>query len=177
MKRKQEIPIRPALTLSEKVQIVLNSHMSNRDKIDCIVTLTESEIEERNINLNRKKIRKQIMSEVLYLFEKIEKNQKLKQNRNYIWKRINLIWRNCLQTGWLIPVEEGCDYLENLAKENIQKNQVVVREEKRNTGWHRKTWQRYERFYMGNESKKKRQPTRPRLPLNLTPNKEVDDVR
>jgi len=134
MRRQEQTQIRPALTLSEKVQIVLNSHMSNRDKIDCIVTLTESEIEERNINLNRKKIRKQIMSEVLYLFEKIEKNQKLKQNRNYIWKRINLIWRNCLQTGWLMPVEEGCDYLENLAlaKENIQRNQVVVREEKRN---------------------------------------------
>jgi hypothetical protein len=134
-------------------------------------------IEERNINLNRKKIRKQIMSEVLYLFEKIEKNQKLKQNRNYIWKRINLIWRNCLQTGWLIPVEEGCDYLENLAKENIQKNQVVVREEKRNTGWHRKTWQRYERFYLGVVStKKKRQPQRQQLlPLSdLTPNKEVE---
>ena len=182
MKKKQEIPIRPALTLPEKIQIISNSSMPNKDKIDCILVLWEGEIMEKNICLNREKIRQQLMSEILYLIANEESKKKI--GKGYIYKRINLGWRNCVKNGWVIPTgqkEQGCDFLENLQEKQL----VMIKEEKgkkkkRNTGWHRSTWARYERFYLGRDdvsTKKKRQPQRQRLlPLSgLTPrNKEVE---
>ena len=175
--------LRPALTLTEKIQIILNSCMPNRDKIDCMQVLLQGEIEEKNICLNKQKIKQQIMSELLYLCEKIEKDEQRKNDKNWIWKRINLCWRNCIKSGWLLPQEqryEGCDYLENLRGDKVVEK-IETKKMKRNTGWSRKTQARYERFYLGVgvATKKKRQPQRQRLlPLSdLTPNKEVDDVR
>ena len=176
MKKKQEIPIRPALTLPEKIQIILQSCVAWKDKIDCMQVILQGEMEEKNICLNRQKIKQQIVSELLYLCEKIEGNEQRKNDKNWIWKRINLCWRNCIRSGWLLPREHerGCDYLENLMRDDKVVG-IEIRKMKRNTGWSRKTQARYERFYLGNESKKKRQPTQLKLPLSgLTPNKNKE---
>ena len=176
---KYQTSIRPALTLTEKIQIILQSCMAWKDKIDCMQVILQGEMEEKNICLNRQKIKQQIVSELLYLCEKIEGNEQRKNDKNWIWKRINLCWRNCIRSGWLLPREheQGCDYLENLMRDDkvvgIEIRKIEIRKMKRNTGWSRKTQARYERFYLG--QKKERQPQRQlRLPLNLTPNKEVE---
>jgi len=156
------------LRLPDKIQVILGSKMKNKDKIDAITELIASEFSEKYIQLNIKKIRQQIMSEVLYLFEKIEENEEI--NKNYIRRRINLARQNCI--NWMVRSWQD---------ENLQGNQIFVvkdSEEERNADWHAKTWRRYERFYLGHdievEKKQKRQPARPKLPLNLTPNKEVE---
>jgi hypothetical protein len=183
MKKKQEIPIRPALTLPEKIQIISNSYMPNKDKIDCIMVLVESEIAEKDICLNWPKIRQQLMSEILYLFQKIEKDQALRHNKGYIYKRISLGWQNCRENGWLIPrdfQERKCDYLANLQKKQAVMCEILTKKKKaeekkkekkkkRNTGWHKKTWDRYNKFYLGVTSKSKKKPAREkqgRLPIN-----------
>ena len=190
MRKQEQTQIRPALTLTEKIQIILNScNMNNKDKIDCILILIESEVQEKDICLNWPKIRQQLMSEILYLFSEIEKNQELKNNRGYIFRRVNLAWMNCRESGWAIPrdnQERKCDYLENLKKKQTITTRILTKKEKkkkdkRNSGWHTKTWDRYNRYYLGfgvdADTKKKRQPQRQRLlPLSgLTPrNKEVE---
>ena len=196
MRKQEQTQIRPALTLTEKIQIILNScNMNNKDKIDCILILIESEVQEKDICLNWPKIRQQLMSEILYLFSEIEKNQELKNNRGYIFRRVNLAWMNCRESGWTIPrdfQERKCNYLENLQKKQVLTTKIETKKEKkkkedekkdkrnkRNSGWHRRTWDRYNRYYLGvdADAKKKRQPQRQRLlPLSgLTPrNKEVE---
>ena len=193
MRKQEQTQIRPALTLSEKISIILNScSMSNKDKIDCIMVLLESEIAEKDICLNWPKIRQQLMSEILYLFQKIEKDQALRHNKGYIYKRISLGWQNCRESGWTVPrnfQEQKYDYLENLQKKQVLTTKIETKKEKkkkedekkdkRNSGWHTKTWRRYERFYLGHdievEKKQKRQPTQLKLPLSgLTPNKNKE---
>ena len=191
--RQTQTSIKPALGLTEKIQIILSDcRMSNRDKIDCILVLAQSEIDEKDICLNREKIRQQLLSEILYLFAKIEKNQAIMNNKGYIYKRINLAWTNCREQGWTVPrnfQEQKYDYLENLQKKQVLTTKIETKKEKkkkedekkdkRNSGWHTKTWRRYERFYLGHdievEKKQKRQPTQLKLPLSgLTPNKNKE---
>ena len=170
---RQQTEIKPALTLTEKIQIISNSYMTWKDKIECMRILIYGEIEEKNKILNQGKIEKQIMSEALYLAEKLEENQLA---RGYIYKRINLCWRNCLESGWMLPMqhcESGCEFLENLQKKQMvmtpKKKKAEEKKKKRNTGWHKKTWDRYNKFYLGVTSKSKKKPAREkqgRLPIN-----------
>jgi hypothetical protein len=177
---KKDTELRPALTLPEKIQIILDSCMPNRDKIDCIMVLLETEIAEKDICLNWPKIRQQLMSEILYLFQEIEKNQELKNNRGYIFRRVNLAWTNCRESGWAIPrdsQERKCDYLENLLKKQMVMTEILTKKkaeekkeenkQKRNAGWHSRTWDRYNKFYFGITVKAKKQPApkRNRLPF------------
>ena len=177
---KYQTSIRPALTLSEKIQIILGScSMKNKDKIDAILVLVESEVREKDICLNWPKIRQQLTSEILNLFSKIEENQTV-INRGYIYRRISLAWQNCRERGWSIPRnfrENGCDYLENLLKKQEVMYELKPKKEekkkekkkKRNTGWHSRTWDRYNKFYFGVTAKAKKQPAREkqgRLPIN-----------
>ena len=182
MRKQEQTQIRPALTLSEKISIILNScSMSNKDKIDCIMVLLESEIAEKDICLNWPKIRQQLMSEILYLFQKIEKDQALRHNKGYIYKRISLGWQNCRESGWAVPrnfQEQKCNYLENLQKKQEVMYELKPKKEekkkekkkRRNTGWHSRTWDRYNKFYFGVTVKAKKQPAKRekqgRLPIN-----------
>jgi hypothetical protein len=142
------------------------------------MVLLESEIAEKDICLNWPKIRQQLMSESLNLFSKIEENQTV-INRGYIYRRISLAWQNCRKSGWSIPRnyrENGCDYLENLLK----KQEVVCelkpkkegkgkeKKKKRNSGWHKRTWKRFNHFYLGVSDAKKKRQRQLRLPLDLT---------
>jgi hypothetical protein len=176
---RQQTEIKPALTLTEKIQIISNSYMTWKDKIECMRILIYGEIEEKNKILNQGKIEKQIMSEVLYLAEKLEENPELA--RGYIYKRINLCWRNCLESGWMLPMqhcESGCEFLENLQKKQIvmtpkkkkAEEKKKEKKKKRNTGWHSRTWDRYNKFYCGITTGAKKQPApkpkRNRLPIN-----------
>ena len=179
---KKDTELRPALSLSEKISIILASSMQDRDKIDAILVLAESEIVEKDICLNRSKIRQQLLSEILYLFAKIEKNQAIMNNKGYIYKRISLAWQNCREQGWAVPrnyQEKKCDYLENLLKKQAVMCEILTKKKKeekkkekkkkRNTGWHKKTWDRYNKFYLGVTSKSKKKPAREkqgRLPIN-----------
>jgi hypothetical protein len=119
------------------------------------------------------------------LFSEIEENRELKNNRGYIFRRVNLAWMNCRESGWAIPrdnQERKCDYLENLLKKQVVATEILTKQkkkkeekkkekkQKRNTGWHKKTWDRYNKFYFGVTAKAKKQPAKRekqgRLPIN-----------
>ena len=104
--------------------------MNNKDKIDCILILIESEVQEKDICLNWPKIRQQLMSEILYLFQKIEKDQALRHNKGYIYKRISLGWQNCRESGWTVPrnfQEQKCNYLENMLKKQVVVTKILTK--------------------------------------------------
>jgi hypothetical protein len=158
------------LSLNQKIELVLNNaKMTNKEKIGVIALLIEGYITEKYEPTNIEKVHQQVMSETLYLLSRTKKGE---TNQAFIRERINLTRRNC--SKWTTSKYQE----ENL--EGYQVYQVHPRKEekkrKRNTGWHSKTWERFNRFCLGINvgTKKKRQPARPKLPLNLTPNKEVE---
>lgn len=138
--------------------------MNNKNKIEAIYVLVESEMEETYFLTNIKKIRQQIISEILYLFEKFGKNNKTTER--YIENRIKNCIKNCIQNGWIIPrkkKEINVEYLENL-QGNLLEVQMQKRSEKtkkktrktRKKGWHRKTEQRLERLLLSSTTKSKK---------------------
>ena len=86
--RRTQTSIRPALGLTEKIQIILNSCISWKDKIECMRILIFGEMEEKNKILNQAKVRQQVWSEALYLAEEIEKNPELAEKRGYVYRRV-----------------------------------------------------------------------------------------
>ena len=141
--------------------------MDNRSKIEAILTLIKGDLEEVYFFVNQAKIQQQILSEILYLFEKIEKN---KVTTGYINRRIKNCTKNCIQSGWLIPrtkKEINVEYLENLSwnQEKFdqdklqlqnQKNKTTKKTKTRRKGWHKKTERRLEHLLTGTSKNRKK---------------------
>ena len=153
------------MNTAQEIQIILGSCMDNRDKIEAIWVLVESYLKEKNIFTNEGKIKQQVLSEILYLLEKTNG----RCTEKYILNRIKLVERNCLQSGWIIPrnmVEIGCDYLENLKENQVVIEKKEIRKMQRQTGWHKKTEQRFERLLLSSSTstrKKRRYVVQPLL--------------
>jgi len=165
------------LNLNQKIELVLNNaKMTNKEKIGVIALLIEGYITEKYEPTNIEKVHQQVMSETLYLLSRTKKGE---TNQAFIRERISLTRRNC--SRWIAKKYQEENF------EGYQVYQVVPRKKKeeeekkkkkRNTGWHRKTWERFNHFYLGVDTKKKRQPQRQRLlPLSdLTPKSSEKEV-
>jgi len=157
----------------QEIQIILGSCMNNRDKIEAIVALIQSDMEETHIFLTPEKIRQQILSEILYLLEKIEKNKVT--TAGYISKRIKNCVKNCAQSGWIVPRRNkelnNIEYLENFSSASAESAEATKQEQpkktrKRKKGWHKKTELRLERLLTCTSSgKNKRRKKTEYVPL------------
>jgi len=146
------------MSLSQKIKLVLDtSNMTNKCKIDVIVALIEGELQDKYECLNSKKIHQQVMSEVLYLFSRIGKDE---INQTFIRERINLIRKNCW--GWIAKKYQDS---------NLEGNQIFCaaeKEEERDANWKKITWDRFNQFYLGalnKTTKPTRREKQGRLPM------------
>ena len=125
--------------------------MSDKNKILAIADLIESDITEKYVFIFKDEAYQQILSEVLYLFEKHEKDG---VNESWIKTRVKLLTRN-LTDFQLIKIrtahEIDIDFIENIQNLPPPPSQPQNKNPHKKTGWQKKTYRRFERYCLFNQ--------------------------
>ena len=142
----------PNLQTPQLIYIILNdSRMSDKNKILAIADLIESDITEKYVFIFKDEAYQQILSEVLYLFEKHEKDG---VNESWIKTRVKLLTRN-LADFQLIKIrtahEIDIDFIENIQNLPPPPSQPQNKNPHKKTGWQEKTYRRFERYCLFNQ--------------------------
>ena len=129
--------------------------MSDKNKILAIADLIESDITEKYVFIFKDEAYQQILSEVLYLFEKHEKDG---VNESWIKTRVKLLTRN-LTDFQLIKIrtahEIDIDFIENIQNLPPPPSQPQNKNPHKKTGWQEKTYRRFERYCLLKEKPKR----------------------
>ena len=144
--------VMPNLQTPQLICIILNDKtMPDKNKVLAIVDLIQSDLIEKYIFVFEEEAYQQILSEVLYMYEKHEKDC---INESWIRTRIKLLTRNLVEFGSIkirTAHEIDIDFIENIQNLPSPPSQPQNKNPHKKTGWQEKTYRRFERYCLFNQ--------------------------
>jgi len=151
-----------SLNASHEIFLILNDNsMSSKNKVFCILAIIKAEVCEKYEILQPEKVQQQILSEILYLYEK---NENRKVNVGWINTRLRFLIRTLADLHYIVirtAYEVGIDFLDKLSSSPLPDPPNTARKYEKSSGWHQKTYRRFERYCLFNR-KSRTENTRPR---------------